>query len=136
MCSKAIVRILGLILMLAGVLVVVMGVMVATGSSWFSDLMPETNAAEAEAAEEFVSDLSNIGTAFEILIFVFGIYMLIMGLMACMFCGNSCEGKCCCVLLFQIFQIGLIFLTIVIAIMPISFWLIPNEDIEWFCGTG
>jgi hypothetical protein len=134
MCSKTIVRLLGFILMVAGVIVIIMGVTVVTGSSWISDLMPieEGN----ESAEAFAADAAGLGNAFEALIFVFGIYMFIMGVMACWFCGNKCEGKCCAVIVFQVFQLGLIAVTIVVAVMPFAFWMISEEEMTTWCNTS
>jgi len=97
MCSKNFVRVLGFLMMIVGVVVIVMGVTVVTGSSWIGDLMPEGGDTDSQA---FASDAGSLGKAFEVLIFVFGIYMFLMGLMACWFCGNKCEGRCCCVLVF------------------------------------
>jgi hypothetical protein len=133
MCSKTIVRLLGTFLMLAGVAVIFMGVYVVTGASWINDLMP-TDTTETEAVD-FANDAASLGKAFEVLLFIFGIYMFVMGVMACFFCGSKCEGRCCCVILFQIFQLGLIALTLIVAIMPFTFWMIPQEDMDWFCES-
>jgi uncharacterized protein YpmB len=87
MCSKTIVRLLGIILMVAGVVVIVVGVLIAIGSSWMNELVP-MDITETDAID-FAADASKLGKVFEILIFVFGVYMLIMGAMACQCCGNK-----------------------------------------------
>lgn len=40
-----------------------------------------------------------------------------------------------CVLLFQIFQLVLIAVTLGIATMPFTFYMIPTEDVQWFCDS-
>lgn len=74
--------------MVAGVVVIIMGVTVVTGSTWISDLMPVDD--DNASATEFANDAASLGNAFEALIFIFGIYMFVMGVMACWFCGNKC----------------------------------------------
>jgi hypothetical protein len=71
---------------------------------------------------------------FEALIYIFGIYMLIMGAMAVQGCGKKCHGKKMCVCIFQIFQIVLFLATFIVALVPTGMYFVTQEDIDWFCN--
>ena len=142
MCDKMFVKVFGGVLALFGVISVIMAITVTTGSSWISDLMPasdeslgegETSATASE--DQFAADAASLGKLFEALIYVFGIYMLVMGMSAWCCCAGKYKGNCICVLLFLIFQIILMAVTIVIATLPFTIWAIDQEDIDWFCDN-
>jgi hypothetical protein len=134
------VRGLGLLLALLGVITVIMGVTITTGSSWINDLMPaeddERDDTALAAQEEFAADVAGLGNMLEFGIYIFGIYMLVQGLMAVFCCGKKYQGNCLCVGLFQIFQIALFLLTLVIAIVPAGMYMISEENLEWFCAQS
>lgn len=141
------VRILALVLFISGVVVVVVGITISTGNSWMSDLMPSDPTDPEQADAVALAEAANgLGTVFEGLIYFFGVYTVQQALMAGCCCSkmpkdkdtkccslNGCRGLCLCVLFFQIQQIGLLIATIIIAIMPMVFYSIPTEDVEWFC---
>lgn len=140
-CRK-LTSILSIILFVFGVISIIMAITVTTGSTWIKDLMPEGAEpvdadGEPTASAAFADKASSFGNAFEILIYVFGIYMLVMGFLGACCCGKDKDDeprcKWYCVLLYQIFQAGLIIVTLVIAIMPFAFWMIPAEDMTWWC---
>lgn len=130
------VRALGFFIFLFGLVMIVMGVTVTIGSSWISDLMPIESTDQDTI--DFANDASSLGSVFEILIYVFGIYTFMMGVLACCCCGNpkQCQGKCLWVTLFQLFQLVLIAMTLVIAALPFSFYAISDNDVETFCNTS
>jgi hypothetical protein len=136
MCSTGMVRGLGALLALLGVVTVIMGVTITTGSSWINDLMPEdSETGEGEEQKEFANDVAGLGTLLEVGIYIFGVFMLIQGMMAVFCCGKKYAGNCMCVLLFQIFQIALFLLTFIIAIIPAGMYMISEEDLTWFCNS-
>jgi len=131
------VRILGAVLAIAGVITIILAVTVTTGSSWLSELLvgAEDAAEITDAQREFANDAKNAGLLFESFIYIFGIYMLIMGVMAVACCGAKCAGKKMCVCLFQIFQIILLVLTLVITLIPTGMRMISDEAVEGFCAS-
>lgn len=60
--------------------------------------------------------------------------MLIQGFSAVFCCGKKYAGNCLCVGLFQIFQIALFLLTLVIAIVPAGMYMISEDNLNWFCA--
>lgn len=141
MCDKKFVKVLGGVLALFGVISIIMAITVTTGSSWITDLMPaaedtaESADPERAASAEFASDAASLGQVFEALIYVFGIYMLVMGMSGWCCCAGKYKGNCLCVVLFLVFQVILILLTLIIAIMPFTIYALDSEDVAWFCST-
>lgn len=121
--------------MLFGVITIIMAITVTTGSSWISDLMPAEGSGDADA-EAFASDAASLGKLSEAFIYIFGIWMLIMGLGGAWICGSKYKGNCICVLLFEIFQAALVVATFVLAVLPFGFYMVSQENIDWFCESS
>ena len=136
MCSTGMVRGLGALLALFGIITIIMAVTITTGSSWLADLLPKADGdmQPSEEQTEFAEDVANAGLLFEALIYIFGIYMLVMGALAVQGCGKKCHGKKMCVCLFQIFQLVLFLATIIVALVPTGMYFVTQEDIDWFCN--
>jgi len=103
------------------------------------------NPDQAEAVT-LAEGMAGLGTVFEALIYIFGIYTVVMAFFAGCCCSKNlpedakcfscsgCQGSCIMVTLFQLFQLVLLGFTIGIAIMPFAFYMIPNEDVTTFCS--
>lgn len=127
-------RILSYLLALFGVITVVMAITVTTGSSWLSDLMPEEGADQEDI--DFANEAASLGTAFEVLIYIFGVWMLVMGVLGACCCGADVpKGGRIGLFVFQILMFALLVVTIVIALIPAAFWLISDEQMTWFCDN-
>jgi hypothetical protein len=125
-CGKIMVRISGGTLMLWGIIIIICAVTVTTGSEWVKELMPEEEGENAEDAA-FADQVGSLGKVFEAMLYVFGVYTFVQGFLAIACCSGKCEGKVCYVSIFQVFQVILTLLTIVISIGPFSFWMISED---------
>jgi len=131
------VRLLGAILALGGIVTIIMAVTVTTGSSWLTDLIEAEDGDDGmtDAQREFASDAASAGLLFEAFIYIFGVYMLVMGALAVQGCGKKCAGNKMCVCLFQIFQLALFLLTLIMTLIPAGMYMISDEDVAEFCAA-
>jgi len=141
MCKTGIVRGLGALLALLGLITIVMGITITTGSSWLHDLIEAEETAPGAgttSAEQkvFAENVAGLGSLLEMFIYIFGVYMLIQGALAVQGCGKKCQGNCMCVTLFQIFQIVLFALTLIMALIPAGMYFLGEDDLDWFCNTS
>jgi hypothetical protein len=81
------------VLFFLAVICIIMGVTISTGSSWMNDIYSD----ELEGPDqEFADKAASFGTLFEALIYVFGVYMLVIGVTGCI-CVKKCRALCLCV---------------------------------------
>lgn len=131
------VRLLGAILALGGIVTIIMAVTVTTGSSWLTDLIAAEDGDDgmSDAQRDFAADAASAGLLFEAFIYIFGVYMLVMGALAVQGCGKKCAGNKMCVCLFQIFQLALFLLTLIMTLIPAGMYMISDEDVAEFCAA-
>lgn len=76
-----------------------------------------------------------VANIFEITIYCFGIYMILVGGCAC-YIKMRCIGGKCCITLFQFFLLVLVVVCVVLSIFPIMVYGISEEDVDWFCKSS
>lgn len=62
--------------------------------------------------------------------------MLTMGLTGWCLCTKKMKGSCCCIGTFEICQLILLILTLILAIFPLAIYFISEDDINWFCDNN
>jgi len=121
------------VLFLLAVVCILIGITVSSGATWMNDLMPERpDGEDTTADEEFAANAASFGTLFEVGLYVFGVYMLVIGLTGCI-CTKRYRAVCLCIFTHQIFTLGLIAVTFFLATVPFTIWWVSADDIEWFC---
>jgi hypothetical protein len=120
------------VLFFLAVICIIMGVTISTGSSWMNDIYSD----ELEGPDQVFADkAASFGTLFEALIYVFGVYMLVIGVTGCI-CVKKCRALCLCVCTHQIFTLMLAALTLFLASLPFAIWWVSEADLEWYCNSS
>jgi hypothetical protein len=103
-------------------------------AGWLSKLIPDT---EDDADRALAESMNKMAHAFEYVIYFFGIYMILMSMIAFCCCSvTSSHRNFCCITIYELFMLILIISTTFIAIAPLAIYAIPEEDIIWFCESG
>ena len=108
-----------------------MGIYHAIEGTWISDITPVTDSNAKRKFAEFLNSSANI---MEAVIYIFGVYMIMIGGCAC-YIKMKCVGKCCCITIYQQFLLILVVLCVVLSIFPIMIYGISEADINYFCET-
>ena len=97
LCTTKCIYCLSTLLFLLAVVCILIGITVSTGATWMNDLMPERpDGEDTTADEEFAANAASFGTLFEVGLYVFGIYMLVIGLTGCI-CTKRYRAVCLCI---------------------------------------